>query len=308
MAIEAIVKFNKVKGNRVYGEYEGRLVKPFFMPENGEEWEVRLRPKKDGSYVAWAVKPVVGASLEDDEEGLKVVLRCGDVKIKVRGWYKWVAVEDGLELRVEADHYRYGFHSIPVAVFRYKKVLDPLDMLYLCQCAHLAPIPPKRKDLVAYAHQIKDELETNFKQAVLNLISRYKEGDYWFEPLPELPPKPRLKVRKWETKTYDTRTSIPPWGKVIEQTPSGAWGVKVPVYEIANLKEIEDRRKAIKDWWERFDLVEKVAIWCIVREVEPSTADMLATLIVNLQNVNPEAIAEILWEAKCDAKQKVSKR
>jgi hypothetical protein len=295
---DGLVKFDRVKKGLLVGEFEGKPVVPKFKVIKGEEWLVRLK-EQNGHYVALKVEPNVAVALADSDE-LAMEFRCGDIKDVVKARYVTEATDDGYEIKVVARHPRYGLKSIPVASFTYEDLLDFSKVSEIVGLAAVIPPPPNRRDLVAMATQITEELYDGVFPLAKDYYYSLKEGQtWWLEPLPELPPKPIVKPVGTIRRLYRHKRDIPPDATLIEKLPSGDYVAECPEYEIANLNEIRKRRQAIKDWWENLNLSQQLAIYWFVRhkgDFVPTIPDMLRHAWWVQECANPLTILKQLRE------------
>ena len=296
---DGLVKFDRVRMGLLVGEFEGKTVVPKFKVLKGEEWLVRLK-EQNGCYVALKGEPNVAVALADGDE-LVMEFRCGDIKDVVKARYVTEATEDGYEIKVVARHPRYGLKSIPVASFTYEDLLDFSKVSEIVGLAAIIPPPPNRRDLVAMATQITEELYDGVFPLAKDYYYSLKDGQtWWLEPLPELPPKPIVKPVGTTRRLYRHKRDIPPDATLIEKLPSGDYVVECPEYEIANLNEIRGQQKAIRDWWENLNLSQRLAIYWFVRyrksDFVPTIPDMLRHAWWVQECANPVTLLKQLRE------------
>lgn len=276
--------FSELRDDKVVGVFEGKVVVPKFKVLLGEEWLVRLRKGKDG-YVAFKVEPNVAVEIGDDST---LKLRCGSRVVEVPAKLTSVASKKGWEVRLEGQHPRYGKHFAPIAFFTYADLLDPLKVLEIVEMSRKVPPPPNRAKFVTMAYYLCNNLITDFLPTLKYYLRQFLNGDLsWLEPLPELPPEPKIDQKGWRTRTYEFKDDIPPSAKIVGKTPSGAFEVKEPVLSISNQNEILRRKKEIFLWWANLNLVVKAAIYCIVRKREPLTLNELAKVLVGVECADP---------------------
>jgi len=154
--IEGLVKFDRIRMGLLVGMFEGKVVVPKFKVLKGEEWWVRLK-EQNRHYVALKGEPNVAVAVADSAE-LAMEFRCGDIKDVIKARYVTEATDDGYDIKVVARHPRYGLKSIPVASFTYEDLLDLSKVSEIVGLAAVIPPPPNRRDLVAMATQITEEL------------------------------------------------------------------------------------------------------------------------------------------------------
>jgi hypothetical protein len=296
---DGLVKFDRVRAGQVIGKYEGKTVVPNFKVVKGEEWLVRLK-EQNGCYIALKGEPNVAVALADGDD-LAMEFRCGDIKDVVKARYVTEATDDGYDIKVVARHPRYGLKFLPMISFTYSDLLDLSKVSQIMTVAAIFPPPPNRRDLVAMAKQITEELYDGVFPLAKDYYYILKDGQtLWLEPLPELPPKPIVKPVGTTRRLYRHKRDIPPDATLIEKLPSGDYVAECPEYDIINLNEIRAQQKAIKDWWENLNIAQRIAIYWFTRHRKegfvPSADNILRDAWWVLECANPLTQLELLRE------------
>jgi hypothetical protein len=296
---DGLVKFDRVRAGQVIGKYEGKTVVPNFKVVKGEEWLVRLK-EQNGCYIALKGEPNVAVALADGDE-LVMEFRCGDIKDVVKAKYATEATEDGYEIKVVARHPRYGLKSIYITSFTYSDLMDLQKVSEMTMLASLIPPPPNRRDLVAVATQIAEELYESVFPLAKNYYDHLKEGNtWWLGSLPDLPPKPIVMSVGTVRRLFRRKQDIPPDAILLGRLPTGDYEAECPKYEIINLNEIRAQRKAIKDWWENLNIAQRLAIYWFTRHRKegfvPTPVNILRDAWWVLECANPITQLELLRE------------
>lgn len=296
---EGLVKFDRVRMGLLVGKFEGKVVVPKFKVLKGEEWLVRLK-EQDGRYIAFKGEPNVAVALTDSDE-LAMEFRCGDIKDVVKAKYVTEATEDGYEIKVVARHPRYGLKSLPMISLTYSDLLDLSKVSEIMTVAAIFPPPPNRRDLVAMATQITEELQESVFPLAKNYYDHLKAGNtWWLGSLPDLPPKPIVASVGTVRRCYPRKCDIPPDAILLRRLPTGDYEAECPKYAIINLNEIRAQQKAIKDWWENLNVAQRLAIYWFTRHRKegfvPTPANILRDAWWVLECVNPLTQLELLRE------------
>ena len=296
---EGLVKFDRVRMGLLVGKFEGKVVVPKFKVLKGEEWLVRLK-EQDGRYIALKGEPNVAVALADSDE-LAMEFRCGDIKDVVKAKYVTEATEDGYDIKVVARHPRYGLKSIPILSLTYSDLLDLSKVSEIVTVAAIFPPPPNRRDLVAMATQITEELQESVFPLAKNYYDHLKAGNtWWLGSLPDLPPKPIVASVGTVRRCYPRKCDIPPDAILLGRLPTGDYKAECPKYAIINLNEIRAQQKAIKDWWENLNVAQRLAIYWFTRHRKegfvPTPANILKDAWWVLECVNPLTQLELLRE------------